>query len=266
MATADTTTAAAAGERGGPSLLEPPFSLPKHDPVCGARHGTVARGTEEQQREAQLQNEEQQREAQQLKEEQQREALLVPASGAGCGAGAATAAATKHEFAAGGFDGTFSKQASDEARIHGAGCGSGAATAAASTNEAATGGCERPFPKQAAAAADAGVLDGPSPFEPASASATDSVIEAAVAGLVAKSTYTTMADSTTAATAGVQGRPSPLEPTFAQPKHDPVRGAGHASVAGDDEEQQRGAQLKDDAHQQEAQKLKAEQQQADRVA
>jgi hypothetical protein len=64
----------------------------------------------------------------------------------------------------------------------------------------------------------------------------------------------------------VQGRPSPLEPTFAQPKHDPVRGAGHASVAGDDEEQQRGAQLKDDAHQQEAQKLKAEQQQADRIA
>jgi hypothetical protein len=102
-------------------------------------------------------------------------------------------------------------------------------------------------------AAAAGVLDGPSSFEPASASATDAGREAAVAGLVTKTTDTTTADTAMAAAAGVRGGPSPLEPPSVQPKHDPVRGAGHEPVAGDDEEQQREAQLQDEAQQREAQ-------------
>jgi hypothetical protein len=78
---------------------------------------------EEQQREAQLQDEAPQREAQQLEEEQQREAPRIPASGAQCGAGAATMAATTNETSAGGCGGPFPKQASVKARLHGAGCG-----------------------------------------------------------------------------------------------------------------------------------------------
>ena len=110
-------------------------------------------------------------------------------------------------------------------------------------NEAAAGGCEGPIPKRAAAtAADAGLLDGPSSFGPTFASATDAGREAAVAGFVAKTT-----DTTTASAAGVRGGPGPLEPPSSQPKHDPVRGAGHEPVAGDDEEQQREAQLQVEA-------------------
>jgi hypothetical protein len=161
-ATADTTTAATAGVRGGPSPLEPPSAQPKHDPVRGAGHEPVAGEDEEQQREAQLQDHAQQREAQQSDEEEQLEALRVPASGAACGAGAATAAAKTNEAAAGGCDGPFPKQASVEARLHGAGCGAGAATAAATaaaaTNEAAAGGFDGPVSKQAEAAADASAL------------------------------------------------------------------------------------------------------------
>jgi hypothetical protein len=59
----------------------------------------------------------------------------------------------------------------------GASFGAGTATAAATANEAAAGGCEGPISKQAAAAADAGVLDGPSSFEPTSASAADAGCE-----------------------------------------------------------------------------------------
>jgi hypothetical protein len=156
MTTADTTAAAAAGVRGGPGPLEPPSAQPKHDPMRCAGREPVAGGDEEQQREAQLQDEARQREAQQLKEEQQRKALRVPASGTGCGAGAATAAATTKEAAAGRCDKSILKQASVEARLHGAGCG--ATIAVATANEAAAGGCDWPVPKQAAAAADAGAL------------------------------------------------------------------------------------------------------------
>jgi hypothetical protein len=54
-------------------------------------------------------------------------------------------------------------------------------------------------------AAAAGVRDGPSPFEPTSASATDAGREAAA----------TTKDMATAAAAGVRGGPSPFEPTSA---------------------------------------------------
>ena len=118
---------------------------------------------------------------------------------------------------------------------------------AATTHEAAAGGCEGPIPKQVAAAAEAGAFDGLGLFETTSASAADAGREAAVAGLVAKTTDTATAYTTTAAAAGGRGGPSPLEPPSAQPKHDPVRGAGHGPVAGDDEEQQREAQLQDEA-------------------
>ena len=95
----------------------------------------------------------------------------------------------------------------------GAGCVAGAATAAATTNEAAAGGCEGPIPMQAAAtAADAGLLDGPSSFGPTFASAADAGREAAAAGLEEKMTDKATADTTTAAAAGLRGVPSPLEP------------------------------------------------------
>ena len=71
--------------------------------------------------------------------------------------------------------------------------------------------------------------------KPTSTSATDAKREAAVAGLVAKATDTTTADTTTAAAAGVRGGPNPLEPPSEQPKHGPVCGAGHDLVTGDDE-------------------------------
>jgi hypothetical protein len=74
----------------------------------------------------------------------------------------------------------------------------------------------------------------------------------------AKTTDETPADTTTAAAAGVRGGPSPLEPPSAQPKHDPVRGAGHESLAGDGEQQQREAQLQNEAQQRKAQQLEAE--------
>jgi hypothetical protein len=45
--TADTTTAAAAGVRGGPSPLELPSAQPKHDPVRGEGHEPVAGDDEE---------------------------------------------------------------------------------------------------------------------------------------------------------------------------------------------------------------------------
>jgi hypothetical protein len=66
-ASADSTTAAAAGGRDGPSPLEPHSSQPKHDPERSAGHKSVAGGDSEQQQEAQLQDEAQQREAEQLK-------------------------------------------------------------------------------------------------------------------------------------------------------------------------------------------------------
>ena len=124
----------------------------------------------------------------------------------------------------------------------GAGCAAGAKTAAATTNEAAAYGFEGPISKQAAAAADAGTLDGLT-----SASATDAGREAAVAGWEAKTTDTTTADTATAAATGGRGGPRPLEPLSAQPKHDPVRGTTHEPVAGHGEEQQREAQLQDEA-------------------
>jgi hypothetical protein len=67
-ATADSTTAAAAGVQGGPDPPKSPSSQPKHDFVRGAGHEPMAGGDEEQQREAQLQDETQQREAKQLEE------------------------------------------------------------------------------------------------------------------------------------------------------------------------------------------------------
>jgi hypothetical protein len=92
--TSDRMTAAAAGVRGGPRPLEPPFAKPKHDPVRRA--------------------------------------------------GAATAAATTNEAAAGGCHVSFPKQASVEARLHGAGWGgAGAVIAVATTNEAGADGTAR---------------------------------------------------------------------------------------------------------------------------
>jgi hypothetical protein len=132
--------------------------------------------------------EEQQRATQQQEEEQQREAQRVPTSGAGGGAGAAAAAAT--------------------------------------ANEAAAGGCKGPIPKQATAPADAGVLGRLSPFEPTYASAADARREAAVAGLVAKTTDAATSDTTMAAAVGVRGGPSPLEPPSAQPNTTPCAARG----------------------------------------
>ena len=71
-------------------------------------------------------------------------------------------------------------------------------------------------------------------------------------------TDTTTADTATAAVAGVRGGPSPLEPTSAQHKHDPVLGAGRDPVAGENEEQQREAQLKNEAQQGDALQLEEE--------
>jgi hypothetical protein len=113
------TTQDAAGERAAAKGDSNAPLEPKHDHARGAGHGPLAGDDEEQQRAAQQQGEEQQREAQQHKEEQQREAQRVPASGARCGAGAATAAATANEAAAGGCDGPVLKQASVEARLRG---------------------------------------------------------------------------------------------------------------------------------------------------
>jgi hypothetical protein len=76
------------------------------------------------------------------------------------------------------------------------------------------------------------VLDGPSPFEPTSASETDAGREAAVAGLVAKTTDTTTADTTTAAAAGKRGGPSPLGPPFARLRSE-ARLHGDAWLHGD---------------------------------
>jgi hypothetical protein len=101
---------AAAADGAGASLE------PKHDHACGAGHGPLAEGNEEQQRVVQQQDEEQQREARQQEGEQQREAQRVPASRVGCGAGAATA--VRNEAAAGGCDGPIPKQTSAEARLH----------------------------------------------------------------------------------------------------------------------------------------------------